>query len=64
MPFLYFPDDKSAYIPAALEFLVILLLCIAVFVMFKKISKKQEMKAKEVEARIFNQSNQVNKQNI
>lgn len=64
MPFLYIPVDKSAYIPAALEFFVVLLLCIAVFVMFKKISKKQETKAKEVEARILNESHHVNKQNI
>lgn len=65
MPFLYFPEDKSAYIPAALEFLVILILCIAVFLMFKKISKKQEAKAKEIEARILGERNKVNSnQNI
>lgn len=64
MGFLYFPEDKSAYIPAAFEFLVILLLCIAVFIMFRKISKKQETKAKEVEARILSERNEVNKQSI
>lgn len=57
MGFLYFPEDKSAYIPAAFEFLIILILCISVFIMFKKISKKQETKAKEVEARILSERN-------
>lgn len=59
MGFLYFPDDKSAYIPAAFEFLVILILCFAVFMMFKKISKKQETKAREIEARILSEKNKV-----
>lgn len=65
MGFLYFPDDKSAYIPAALEFLAILILCFAVFWMFKKISKKQEIKAQEIEARILGEKNKLNNnQNI
>lgn len=65
MGFLYFPEDKSAYIPAAFEFLVILILCIAVFMIFKKISKKQELKAQEIEARILGEKNKVsNNQNI
>ena len=65
MGFLYFPDDKSAYIPAAFEFLIVLILCIAVFTIFKKISKKQEAKANEIEARILSEKNKVsNNQNI
>ena len=60
MGFLYFPDDKSAYIPAAFEFLVILILCIAVFMIFKKISKKQELKAQEIEARILGEKSEIN----
>ncbi|MFJ8462173.1 hypothetical protein ACIQ57_24150 [Lysinibacillus xylanilyticus] len=51
--FLYFPEDKSGYIPAAFEFLLMLILCIIVFIAFRKISKKQEMKTKEIEARIL-----------
>lgn len=67
MGFLYFPEDKSAYIPAAFQFLLILILCFAVFWMFKKISKKQEIKAKEIEERILREknkeSNKKNKEN-
>ncbi|MFJ7951172.1 hypothetical protein ACIQZG_06560 [Lysinibacillus sp. NPDC096418] len=59
MDYLYFPDDKSAYIPAAFEFLVIMILCMAVFFMFKKISKKQELKAQEIEARILGEKNKM-----
>lgn len=40
--FLYFPEDKSGYVPAAFEFLVMLILCIAVFMIFRKISKKSK----------------------
>ncbi|MGE7944970.1 MULTISPECIES: hypothetical protein [Lysinibacillus] len=63
--FLYFPEDKSGYIPAAFEFLLMLILCIIVFIAFRKISKKQEMKTKEIEARILaERKNTNNQQNI
>ncbi|GAB0171241.1 YhcB family protein [Lysinibacillus sp. CTST325] len=60
--FLYFPEDKSGYIPAAFEFLIMLILCIVVFTVFRKISKKQEMKSKEIEARILSEKNKTNNQ--
>lgn len=60
--FLYFPEDKSGYIPAAFEFLLMLILCIVVFTVFRKISKKQEMKSKEIEARILSEKNNTNNQ--
>ncbi|MFJ3391072.1 hypothetical protein [Lysinibacillus sp. NPDC086135] len=60
--FLYFPEDKSGYIPAAFEFLIMLILCIVVFTIFRKISKKQEMKSKEIEARILSEKNNTNNQ--
>lgn len=63
--FLYFPDDKSAYIPAAFEFLLMLILCIAVFMLFRKISRKQELKAKEIEERILSDKKSTgNHQNV
>lgn len=63
--FLYFPKDKSGYLPAAFEFLIMLILCIIVFIAFRKISKKQEMKTKEIEARILaERKNTNNQQNI
>ncbi|MGE7948382.1 hypothetical protein [Lysinibacillus sp. NPDC093688] len=60
--FLYFPEDKSGYVPAAFEFLLMLILCIIVFTIFRKISKKQEMKSKEIEARILSEKNNTNNQ--
>jgi len=60
--FLYFPEDKSGYIPAAFEFLIMLILCIIVFTLFRKISIKQEMKSKEIEARILSEKNNTNNQ--
>jgi len=60
--FLYFPEDKSGYVPAAFEFLIMLILCIIVFTLFRKISKKQEMKSKEIEARILSEKNNTNNQ--
>ncbi|QPQ29531.1 hypothetical protein [Lysinibacillus sp. JNUCC 51] len=63
--FLYFPEDKSGYVPAAFEFLIMLILCIVVFTVFRKISKKQEMKSKELEARILSEkTNTNNQQNV
>jgi phosphotransferase system glucose/maltose/N-acetylglucosamine-specific IIC component len=60
--FLYFPEDKSGYIPAAFEFLIMLILCIVVFTVFRKISKKQELKSKEIEARILSEKHNTNNQ--
>jgi len=42
-----------------------LILCIIVFTLFRKISKKQELKSKEIEARILaEKKNTNNQQNI
>ncbi|WP_369381650.1 hypothetical protein [Lysinibacillus fusiformis] len=60
--FLYFPEDKSGYIPAAFEFLIMLILCVVVFTLFRKISKKQEIKSKEIEARILAEKKSTNNQ--
>ncbi|MGE7843396.1 hypothetical protein ACQKNX_21805 [Lysinibacillus sp. NPDC093712] len=60
--FLYFPEDKTAYIPAAFEFLIMLILCIGVFMIFRKISKKQELKSKEIETRVLAERNSTNNQ--
>jgi len=53
--FLYFPEDKTSYIPAAFEFLAILILCLLVFTLVRRISKKQELKAKALEEYALNQ---------
>ncbi|OLN23759.1 hypothetical protein BTO30_03135 [Domibacillus antri] len=50
--FLYFPEDKSEYIPAAFSMLVFLLMAIAVFLLIKRVSKKEEQKTKHLEEQI------------
>lgn len=51
--FLYFPEDKSLYIPASIEMGIGIIICIIVFILFKKINKKQIQKTKELEERIL-----------
>jgi len=51
--FLYFPEDKSAYIPAAFQFLIFAILCVLAFRWIIKLSKKQEQKTKDLEERIL-----------
>jgi flagellar biosynthesis/type III secretory pathway M-ring protein FliF/YscJ len=50
--FLYFPEDKSEYIPAAISFAIFLFLAILVMRLIIKTSKKELEKAKEVEERM------------
>ncbi|MBW8351668.1 hypothetical protein K0H71_19815 [Bacillus sp. IITD106] len=52
MPFLYFPEDKTEYIPAALSMSIFILAAILTFIFIKKHSKKQEEKTKHLEEQI------------
>ena len=49
--FLYFPEDKSAYIPAAIEFILLLCIVFATYKWFKRVARRQEEKARSLEAR-------------
>ena len=53
MPFLYFPEDKSEYIPAAISFAVFMVLLVFAFRWIRSNSKKQEAETKELEERIL-----------
>jgi len=53
MPFLYFPEDKSEYIPAALSFVIFMILLVFAFRWIRNNSKKQELETKELEERIL-----------
>ncbi|MBM6618725.1 hypothetical protein [Bacillus suaedaesalsae] len=57
--FLYFPEDKSEYIPAAFSFLIFMMLAVLVFRLIIKASKKELEKAKEVEEKMrkYNEEN-------
>ncbi|WP_417899151.1 hypothetical protein [Bacillus sp. CSS-39] len=50
--FLYFPEDKSEYIPAAITFTIFLIAAIFVFRLIMKVSNKESEKAKELEERL------------
>ncbi|MBI0577547.1 hypothetical protein IEC97_09255 [Neobacillus cucumis] len=56
--FLYFPKDKSEYIPAAITFLIFFIGAIFAMKYIIAISKREAKKAKELEDRIMNQHNQ------
>ena len=55
MPFLYFPEDKSEYLPAAISMAIFGLVAVATFFLIRRISKRQELKTKELEERINNE---------
>lgn len=55
--FLYFPEDKSEYIPAAISFLIFFILCVLTFRLIVRISNREAEKAKKLEEQIKHQSN-------
>ena len=57
MPFLYFPEDKSEYIPAAISMGIFLVITVIVFRLILKVSKKQEEQTKELEEKINQERN-------
>ena len=62
MPFLYFPEDKSEYIPAAISFVIFMTIMLFVFRWIIKNSKRQEEETKELEQRILRERQQNNNQ--
>ncbi|OCA81399.1 hypothetical protein [Pseudobacillus wudalianchiensis] len=44
MFFLYFPEDKTEYIPAVISMAIFTAAAVAVFMYFRKISKREEEK--------------------
>nr|WP_318616893.1 hypothetical protein [Sporosarcina sp. YIM B06819] len=53
MPFLYFPEDKSEYIPAAISFVFFMILLVLAYRWIQRNSQKQELETKELEERIL-----------
>lgn len=47
--FLYFPEDKSEYIPAVINLIIFSILAFLAVRVFIKISKREEKRAKELE---------------
>lgn len=50
--FLYFPKDKSAYIPAAISFFCFFIMAVITMRFIVRYSKREEMKAKELEDKL------------
>jgi len=59
--FLYFPEDKSEYIPAAISMTIFFILAVIAFLFIKKISKKEEEKTRELEEQINKQRRHLRK---
>lgn len=47
MPFLYFPEDKSEYIPGMISLIIFMILAMVIFYLIIKKSKKDEAKFEE-----------------
>jgi energy-converting hydrogenase Eha subunit H len=54
--FLYFPEDKSEYIPAMITFTLFMIAAVLAMRFIIKISKRQEEKAKEFEEQLRKQN--------
>ncbi|WP_313894564.1 hypothetical protein [Psychrobacillus sp.] len=51
--YLYFPEDKTEYIPVVIELIILVTICIFVFRWLKKKSRQDAAKAKEIEDRVM-----------
>ncbi|MFB4169268.1 hypothetical protein [Virgibacillus sp. JSM 102003] len=47
MEFLYFPEDKTEYIPAIIQLVIFMIGAVIVMYFFYKVSKKEEKKFNE-----------------
>lgn len=58
--FLYFPEDKSEYIPAFIQLVIFSLFAYFAVKFFIKLSKREEKKAKELEEQLKMKSQEKN----
>lgn len=56
--FLYFPEDKSTYLPAAIEMLLLFVVVFLLFKWLRKNSAKQAAEAKKLEERALKERNE------
>ena len=49
--FLYFPEDKSTYLPAFIQLVIMLVILVLVFRWIRKFSARQAAEAKKLEER-------------
>jgi flagellar basal body-associated protein FliL len=60
--FLYFPQDKSEYIPAVISLTIFMIGAAFAMVFFIKHSKREAQKSKELENKIMNQASEQKEQ--
>lgn len=53
MPFLYFPEDKTEYIPALIMLLIFVILAFIVYKLIRKYSRNEEEKMRDFEAKVL-----------
>ncbi|CDZ99158.1 hypothetical protein BN1048_00281 [Jeotgalicoccus saudimassiliensis] len=53
MPFLYFPEDKTEYIPAIIMLLLFILLALIVYKLIRKYSRNEEEKMRDFEEKVL-----------
>lgn len=58
MEFLYFPEDKTEYIPGLITLVVCIILAYVVFVLIRKYSKNEAQRAKEFEEKVMKKIDQ------
>ncbi|TQR18360.1 hypothetical protein [Psychrobacillus vulpis] len=51
--YLYFPEDKTEYIPVVLELILLIIICTLVFRWLKRKSVKEAAKAREIEEKVM-----------
>ncbi len=56
--FLYFPEDKSEYIPAGITMAIFFVIAIITFRLIIKLSKREELKTKDLEEEIARRNRQ------
>lgn len=62
MDFLYFPTDKSEYVPAFITLVIFMILAVATFYLFTKKSKKQEKEANEKYEDMYREAAKISKE--
>lgn len=56
--FLYFPEDKTEYIPALIKLVIMVAIAVVVLRLVVNWSKREEKKAKELEERLKLRANE------
>lgn len=62
MPFLYFPEDKTEYIPAVISLTIFIVLAVVTMRMMMKKSRKDEQKFNEKYSKEIKQAKQTESQ--